>query len=88
MLKCGLNFTTLSTTGDNVDHTYVSPYIGHGWKHVVARLHAGGDTEHHVNPSTQGETILKDIINPQPSRTSDIATVVQSIPHQCNTRLL
>ena len=55
---------------------------------MVARLHAGGDTEHHVQPSTQGEAILKDVIDPQPSRTSDIISIVQFIPHQCNTCLL
>ena len=55
---------------------------------MVARLHAGEDTEHCINSSTQGETtILRDIIDPQPSRTSDIS-VVQSIPHQCDSCLL
>ena len=55
---------------------------------MVARLHAGGDKEHHVNPSTQGEAILKDVTDPQSSRISDIISIVQSIPHQCNTCLL
>ena len=55
---------------------------------MVARLHVGGDSEPHVNQSTQGETILKDITDPQSSRTSDIISTVQFVPHQCNTCLL
>ena len=41
-----------------------------------------------VDWSTQGQTILTDITDPQPSGTSNITSVVQFIPHQCNTCVL
>ena len=32
--------------------------------------------------------MLKDVTDPQSSRTSDIISTVQFVPHQCNTCLL
>ena len=69
-------------------YTVSPPTAGYRWQHMVTGVHDGADTTDTVDWSIQGQTILTDITDPQPSGTNNITSAVQFIPHQCNTCVL